>query len=553
VLVGPTLARLLNDPPRLAERMWRTYRELRDWSELREIGIGAGAERPDDAASAVYVRGAVVDAVERLPEGSWIELDAFSEWLRHTSPDLVREELDGRGRMLLEALAWDELERPLVRFIVLGPLYWLGRVVCSQDGKRFARRATPNPQPAEACRWEADDPHAAEQSTRSDDSPQQPLPALAPPDHASPDYASPDHAALDRPPPDHAAPDHAASDRPPRDHTAADHASPDHAALAHASPDQASPAHAPHDDAQPDHAAADRPPPQRSWEQHSGADRREPHTGNEQHTGGKQRTGGDRHPRGEELTATARAELGTLLQAERYLVLHERGRLSRYRLVQQHVAAALGSGGSTDECRRLLRRLTQGALPEHVEQRLSAWSDRFGALTIRPAVLVETRTQAELDHALGEETVKPFVRTRLGPNAAEVIAADALELAAALRESGHLPRVDAALRLGAEPRRGYPGLVDEQVLEFLLVSLLAFQQARPERLAELEGAANLIERLERQFPTERLRTLREAAAGLAGELRSTSPRPAGRPRPKSSRGSRPRASKPGRRGSSRGP
>jgi hypothetical protein len=117
---------------------------------------------------------------------------------------------------------------------------------------------------------------------------------------------------------------------------------------------------------------------------------------------------------------------------------------------------------------------------------------------------------------------------------AEVSAADALELAAALRASGHLPRVDAALRLAAEPRRAYAGLVDEQVLEFLLVSLLAFQTARPERLGELEGALGLLERLERQFPPERLRELRAAASRLAGELGSASGA-AARPRKKKRR------------------
>ena len=112
---------------------------------------------------------------------------------------------------------------------------------------------------------------------------------------------------------------------------------------------------------------------------------------------------------------------------------------------------------------------------------------------------------------------------------AEVPAGDVLELAAKLREAGHLPRVDAALRLAAEPRRAYAGLVDEQVLEFLLVSLLAFQRARPEQLAQLEGSLTLLERLERQFPRERLGELRAAAARLAGELDSSSPRVA-RPR-----------------------
>ena len=139
---------------------------------------------------------------------------------------------------------------------------------------------------------------------------------------------------------------------------------------------------------------------------------------------------------------------------------------------------------------------------------------------MRPAVLLEARSAAELDAVLAERT-RPTVRPRAGwaRRLAEVAAADALELAAALRESGHLPRLDAALRLASEPRRAYAGLVDEQVLEFLLISLLAFQRARPEHLAELEGASTLLERLERQFPPRAAeRDCALAADRLAGEL-----------------------------------
>jgi hypothetical protein len=226
-----------------------------------------------------------------------------------------------------------------------------------------------------------------------------------------------------------------------------------------------------------------------------------------------------------ELVAPPRVALGTLLETERYLVLHERGRPSRYHLVQSHVAAALGSGGSIGECKALLSKLTRGPLPEVVTERLAAWEQRFGALGVRPAVLLEARTAAELDSAIGDERVRPFVRGRLSPTVAEVAAADVLELAVALRESDHLPRVDAALRLASEPRRAYASLVDEQVLEFLLVSLLAFQTAWPERLAELEGSLSLIERLERQFPQDRLSELRRAAARLAGQLSSATRSP----------------------------
>src|SRR5207244_13253849 len=108
-----------------------------------------------------------------------------------------------------------------------------------------------------------------------------------------------------------------------------------------------------------------------------------------------------------EVVAPPRADIGTLLEAERYLVLHQRGRPSRYHLVQSHVAAALGSGGSIGDCRRLLLKLTRSALPETIETRLAAWEGRFGALSVRPAVVLEARTAAELDEAIGTETVRP--------------------------------------------------------------------------------------------------------------------------------------------------
>ncbi len=371
-----SLIRLLDRPAELADRLWRTYLADRSWFDLAHAGLADGGE----LAEAVPLRKALVDTVEQLPHTAWIELDAYLAWVERTRPDVVREQLNPRGLVELGARSWAELEAPLLRYCLLGPLYWLGLVGASADGRVVVRRAPLMATSAEPCTW--DEPA--------------------------------------------------------------------------------------------------------------------------------------------ELLAPARAALGTLLHAETYLVLRERSRVSQYHLVQARVAAALGGGGSIEECRRLLVRLTRAELPTPVAERLAVWQDRFGALAVRPAVLIEARSEAELEQAIADERVRPFVRARLGPTAAEVPAADVLELAAKLREAGHLPRVDAALRLAAEPRHAYSGLVDEQVLEFLLVSLLAFQTARPERLSELEGSLSLLERLERQFPRERLAQLRAAAASLAGQLASTS-------------------------------
>ena len=421
---SPSLARLLDRPAELTERLWRAY-VATSWSELAEAGVPHGAASLTDAR---LLRQAIVDAVQRLPADGWVSTVDFVGWLRRTRPAFIREQLDTRALAELGALDWSELEARLLRFVLLGPFYWLGLIAASADGALIQRRSSPASRsgssahtaasPAEPCSWAAVD---VDQLGRRDDA------------------EWPGRLG--------------AGETVERVDPAVTMASP---------------------------GAANR----------------------------------------KLLLAPARTRLGTLLRAERYVVLQERGRVSRYWLDQAHVAAALAGGGSITDCRRLLIGLTQAELPADVAERLSTWERGFGSIVLRPAVLLEARSAADLDRATGDERLRPLLRARLGPTAADVPAAEALELAARLRERGHLPRVDAALRIGAQPGRAYAGLVDEQVLEFLLVSLLAFQHARPDRLADLEGSLALLHRLERLFPPERLEHLRSTAERLAGELAS---------------------------------
>jgi hypothetical protein len=399
---APGLADLLSEPPAVRERLWRAYLRTREWSELGR----AAAQIPHGATLAEQVdptvlRAVVLQAVGRVGEGVWVSFEAFAEWVQRAQPAFLREQLDARSAalrdpstdepLLEQPSAWTRVEMPLLRAIVLGPLYWSGVVASSPDGQRFAltragagllrsQTAELLARPHEPCTWTA-----------------------------------------------------------------------------------------------------------------------------------------------EALLAPPRADLGALLRAERYLVLRERGRPSVYGLERERVAEALAAGGSLAECRGLLERLTQGPLPATMSADLDTWGERFGALSLRPAVVLEARGESELEECLELRPVRDLVKRRLGPTAAEVAASDALDVGAALRQAGHLPRVDAALWLMAG-RRAYAGLVDEQVLEFLLVSLLAFERARPERLAELEGAPSLIERLEGLFPGERLASLQEAARRLAGDLDQGPPR-----------------------------
>jgi hypothetical protein len=396
---------LLSDPPALRERLWRAYMRDREWSELARASVPLGPTLAEqvDASS---LRAAILNQLARLPEGAWITLDDIVDWMRRAAPIFLREQLDVRSAALTDPTsgeplldqpsAWSRIEAPLVRYTLLGPLYWLGVVATSPTGDRVAltragsgllrtQTAEILARPSEPCVWQADG----------------------------------------------------------------------------------------------------------------------------------------------RLLAPPRADLGALLQAERYLVLEERGRPSRYRLERERVAVALAVGGSVDECRELLERLCEAHLPAQVGADLDTWGERFGALALRPAVLLDARSEADLEAVATLRGVRTLIKRRLGPSAAEVAASDALEVASALRSAGHLPRVDAALWLMAG-RRAYAGLVDEQVLEFLLVSLLAFQRARPEQLAELEGAPSLIERLEGLFPGERLAALRTAADRLAGDIPSPRPSPRGR-------------------------
>lgn len=217
------------------------------------------------------------------------------------------------------------------------------------------------------------------------------------------------------------------------------------------------------------------------------------------------------------LLASPWSDLGLLLRVETYLTLEERGQTSRYRLRQARAAEALGRGGSVAEARELLEELTGSSLPDAVAALLTSWADREGAFQIRPAVLLEARSADALDAVLEDREAAPLVRGRVGERTVEVAASHALALDALLRKRGELPKVDAALRL-LSGRRAYAQLVDEEVLELLLVLLWGLEAARPEHLAQLEGAPALLRRLETLFPPERNQDLRRTADRLMGDL-----------------------------------
>jgi hypothetical protein len=110
------------------------------WNDLRRIPSlqAEGAWRNDPVAA----RRGILDALGRLETGAWHTLADFAGWIKAQAPDFQRP--DGAytgwylrdvatGRYLSGFESWDEVEGRLIRFIVTGPLFWLGAAALDGD------------------------------------------------------------------------------------------------------------------------------------------------------------------------------------------------------------------------------------------------------------------------------------------------------------------------------------------------------------------------------------------------------------------------------------
>ncbi len=86
-------------------------------------------------------RQAVLAALKDVPAEIWWSLDGFIEYLKQANPDFQRPEGDYAAWYLRDAYSgeimhgfqyWDQIEGALIRFIIEGPLRWLGAVRAGQ-------------------------------------------------------------------------------------------------------------------------------------------------------------------------------------------------------------------------------------------------------------------------------------------------------------------------------------------------------------------------------------------------------------------------------------
>ena len=96
-----------------------------------------------------HTREAILELVSQIPENRWWSLSAFVAAIHEQQPDFQRPAGDydfvvyppGEQRAITCAglAAWDEVDGALVRFLITGPMHWLGLVDLALQRSQGAR------------------------------------------------------------------------------------------------------------------------------------------------------------------------------------------------------------------------------------------------------------------------------------------------------------------------------------------------------------------------------------------------------------------------------
>ena len=183
-------------------------------------------------------------------------------------------------------------------------------------------------------------------------------------------------------------------------------------------------------------------------------------------------------------------DLGLLYQLEPYLGLRGRDAAgSSYRLSRSSILHGLEGGGSWDELRGLVERLSEH-VSEHVLHQIREWAASYGRLVLEGGILLMAATDEEAE-AIGQSpTLASYLGQRLGSRTYRVTPERVWQLIDALREAGQTPRVDSSV--GAQGIRGTAA--DPATLRESLFALLV--------LRSLHGALDLGDGAEAQHRLE---------------------------------------------------
>jgi hypothetical protein len=116
------------------QRLLVKWSESSRWSDLSQVPTLA-CETPTWPGNPLAARKAVLGILDRLPRGVWYDMAALVQWIRRTSPDFQRTSGEfeawylrhrATGEFLRGFEHWEEVEGALIRYLVCGPLHWLG-------------------------------------------------------------------------------------------------------------------------------------------------------------------------------------------------------------------------------------------------------------------------------------------------------------------------------------------------------------------------------------------------------------------------------------------
>lgn len=120
---------------------------VKNWqssARFNELRLLPGLEFEGDWANdPLLARQAILDLLSHLPQNTWWSLAAFVNDVREKAPDFQRPAGDydswfirrsGSAQFLRGFGAWDEVDGALIRYLICGPLHWLGLLDLAASG-----------------------------------------------------------------------------------------------------------------------------------------------------------------------------------------------------------------------------------------------------------------------------------------------------------------------------------------------------------------------------------------------------------------------------------
>ena len=140
--LDPARAWLESSPSQRLLMLQRGWRDDEDWNDLWHVP----SLKPQPTGwknDAILARRQVLGFLSRCQPGDWYGLDEFTRAIKASHPDFQRPDgdytawyiQDRDGQPLMGFEHWDEVEGVLLRYLICGPLHWLGAVDLGLKGE----------------------------------------------------------------------------------------------------------------------------------------------------------------------------------------------------------------------------------------------------------------------------------------------------------------------------------------------------------------------------------------------------------------------------------